>query len=190
MANNYDLFLNDISNHPEIDRAVVFYPLDNQNNSSILAVKILNAITECMSLNDAYQCTTKTNSQGNEYYGVMRGARSTNCPRYYIVEHSFYSNLNACNWLLSEDNLRKLARAEAYVIARYYNYTTIKGDVITNGVIDTNDLHDIMLYTEDPTAGTQQQRELADMNFDGYVTMDDFLIASSIYEGNYVYPYI
>ena len=59
--------------------------------------------------------------QGNsgDYYGVLRGAASVGVPG-ILMEHSFHTNLAATNWLLVDANLKKLAEAEAAVIAAYY----------------------------------------------------------------------
>lgn len=51
----------------------------------------------------------------DEYYGVLHGAKSVGVPA-VILEHSFHTNARAANWLLSETNLRRLAKAEANAI--------------------------------------------------------------------------
>ena len=53
-----------------------------------------------------------------EYYGVLRGAASVGTPG-LILEHSFHTNPAACKWLYQDSNLRKLAKAEAAVIAEH-----------------------------------------------------------------------
>lgn len=59
--------------------------------------------------------------QGNngDYYGVLRGAAKVGVPG-ILLEHSFHTNKTATNWLLRDANLKKLAEAEAAVIASYY----------------------------------------------------------------------
>ena len=91
----------------------------------------------------------------DEYYGVMNGAQSTDCPMYMIVEHGFHTNKKCATWLLDDANVRKLAISEAHVIADFlkekydlpqtgderpdekhdfdeptdtYTYTVVKGD--------------------------------------------------------------
>lgn len=123
-AKGCDLFLSLHSNAcgtESVDRAVVIYPFDNINSSKTLADKLASTINKTMGNKQAYQLMQKTLSSGrSEYYGVMRGARSVGCPRYYILEHGFHTNKNCCNWLLKSDNLDKLAKAEAETIANYY----------------------------------------------------------------------
>jgi hypothetical protein len=37
------------------------------------------------------------------------------------MEHSFHTNTRSVKWLMSDDNLRNLAAAEARVIAEYFD---------------------------------------------------------------------
>ncbi len=55
-----------------------------------------------------------------DYYGVLRGATSVGTPG-LILEHSFHTNAEIVRWLMDEDNLDRLAQAEADTIALYYN---------------------------------------------------------------------
>lgn len=54
----------------------------------------------------------------DEYYGVLHGAKMAGVPG-VILEHSFHTNTRAANWLLSDANLRRLAKAEANAILDY-----------------------------------------------------------------------
>lgn len=58
--------------------------------------------------------------QNGDYYGVLRGAASVGTPG-LILEHSFHTNAGIVRWLLNENNLDRLASAEAETIALYYN---------------------------------------------------------------------
>lgn len=51
----------------------------------------------------------------DEYYGVLHGAKMAGVPG-VILEHSFHTNARAATWLLSDTNLRRLAKAEANAI--------------------------------------------------------------------------
>ena len=55
----------------------------------------------------------------DNYYGVLHGARMVKVPA-VIVEHSFHSNADTCRWLMKDENLKKLAAAEAKCLADYY----------------------------------------------------------------------
>lgn len=50
-----------------------------------------------------------------DWYGVMCGAASVGTIG-LLIEHSFHTNTKSTNWLLSDGNLKKLAKAEAQVI--------------------------------------------------------------------------
>ena len=48
-----------------------------------------------------------------------------------ILEHSFHTNTRAAKWLLEDENLRKLAQAEADVIARWFGLEQEKVQTFT-----------------------------------------------------------
>ena len=54
------------------------------------------------------------NSGGSrgDYYGVLRGATAVGTPG-LILEHSFHTNTAIAAWLLDENHLERLARAQA-----------------------------------------------------------------------------
>ena len=54
----------------------------------------------------------------DNYYGVLHGARMVGVPG-LILEHSFHTNTAATKWLLDDNNLAKLAKAEAAVVAEH-----------------------------------------------------------------------
>lgn len=58
--------------------------------------------------------------KNGDYYGVLRGATAVGTPG-LILEHSFHTNTQIVRWLLNEDNIDRLAKAEAKTIALYYN---------------------------------------------------------------------
>ncbi|MCI8726687.1 MAG: N-acetylmuramoyl-L-alanine amidase [Hungatella sp.] len=61
--------------------------------------------------------------KNGDYYGVLRGATAAEVPG-LILEHSFHTNPAATEWLLSESNLDKLAKAEAEAIAKFYGISS------------------------------------------------------------------
>ena len=65
--------------------------------------------------------TKRRNNTGSEYYGVLRGARAAGVPVYLLVEHSFHTNTAAAKWLSVDENLNRLAEAEADLLAGYFN---------------------------------------------------------------------
>ena len=102
--------------------------------SEKLADRMIDAIVKVMkpSTGITYNrgVTTKTQSNGADWYGVIRGAvsgattqgQAKNGPvRYdYIVEHGFHDNQKECQFLSKQENLKAIAEAKAAVIADYF----------------------------------------------------------------------
>jgi N-acetylmuramoyl-L-alanine amidase len=104
------------------DHATAIYPMDGRNNTQALGQSICDAIKSTMELNGTSSIRTAVTDAGNdERFFVMKGARSVNCPRYFIVENSFHSNSRAAHWLMQNSNLRRLARAYAEVIRAHFS---------------------------------------------------------------------
>ena len=59
------------------------------------------------------------NGYKDDYYGVLRGAHSVGTAG-LILEHGFYTNKAQAKFLMDEDNLKKLADAEAEKIADWF----------------------------------------------------------------------
>lgn len=122
-AKGCDLFISNHSNAASTestDYPVVIRSYDNKNNSDKLASQLANKITSLMATRQPGRTWTRRNSNGGEYYGVLRGARAAGLSHYYIIEHSFHTNKNAATWLLNESNIKAMAKAEVEVIAAYY----------------------------------------------------------------------
>lgn len=123
LAKGCDLFISDHTNAcgiESVDRVVIIYPYDNKNKADVLGKKLGQAIQDIMGTKQNYQMMTRRLNSGGEYYGVMRAARSTGCPAYYIIEHGFHTNKATCNWLMKYENLEKLVKKEVEVIASHY----------------------------------------------------------------------
>lgn len=102
--------------------------------SEKLADRMIDAIVKVMkpSTGVTYNrgVTTKIQSNGADWYGVIRGAvsgattqgQAKNGPvRYdYIVEHGFHDNQKECQFLSKQENLKAIAEAKAAVIADYF----------------------------------------------------------------------
>lgn len=102
--------------------------------SGKLADRMIDAIVKVMKLSTGITynrgVTTKTQSNGADWYGVIRGAvsgattqgQAKNGPvRYdYIVEHGFHDNQKECQFLSKQENLKAIAEAKAAVIADYF----------------------------------------------------------------------
>lgn len=120
-ARGCDLFISLHSNACDtesVDRPVVIYPVSGKCKG--LAERLAGAVRMVMQTNDPWRTYQQWNSAHNaDYYGVIRGAASVGVPG-LIIEHSFHTNTRAAKWLQSAANLRKLAEAEAEVLAVEY----------------------------------------------------------------------
>lgn len=140
-AKGCDLFISNHSNavgsgkNDTVDYVVVYRSYKNKNNADILAMKLARAIAETMGTKQAPRTATRKSDNGErEYYGVLRGADDAGCPLFYIIENSFHTNSRSTEWLLKEENLRRLAQTQAKVIAKYFKLpkkTTMPSKAIT-----------------------------------------------------------
>ena len=103
-------------------------------SSEKLADRMIDAIVKVMkpSTGITYNrgVTTKTQSNGADWYGVIRGAVSGEVSQKqaqkgpvhydYIVEHGFHDNQKECQFLSKQENLKAIAEAKAAVIADYF----------------------------------------------------------------------
>jgi len=127
-ARGCDVFLSLHSNACDtesVDYPVVYRAYDNQNNADTLARAIALAIGQLMGTRQQGRTATRRNNAGGEYYGVLRGARAAGVPVYLLVEYSFHTNTAAAKWLSVDENLNRLAEAEADLLAGYFNVQTV-----------------------------------------------------------------
>lgn len=136
-AKGYDLLLSLHSNAASTATPdyVALFHLVNDNTTKVddvskaIAKKLAPIIAETMNTKQGYQVLTRPvdydrdrDGQINDnYYGVLHGADLVNTAA-IILEHSFHSNPTVCKWLMNSANLKKLAVAEAEVIAEVYGY--------------------------------------------------------------------
>lgn len=189
LAEGWDLFLSlhsnavkDIAKGADVDRVSVYAAYDNLNNSRALAAKLAGAIAALMEVSAGYVKTRKSDKGNWEYYGVLRGARAVGCPLFYIIEHSFHTNEAATHWLMDDDNLKRLAKLEAAVIAEYFGLKTkyTLGDVNGDGLVDEFDYMLIKSAVMGRYELSEEQEQLADMNDDGEIDVFDCLLVKRI----------
>ena len=104
-----------------IDYVVCMHQIDDDcgkmdEASKELAQKLANSVAEVMG---ARAQTWSTKGNRGDYYGVLRGAHAVKVPG-VIVEHGFHTNPEQCAWLMKDENLSKLAKAEAATIAKWF----------------------------------------------------------------------
>jgi N-acetylmuramoyl-L-alanine amidase len=57
---------------------------------------------------------------GKNYNGVLRNAMAAGCKAGMLIEHGFHTNLKDSAFLIVDENLKKLAVAEAEIIAEWF----------------------------------------------------------------------
>ncbi len=101
-----------------VDYVCVFYPISGDKKD--LAQALSEVISSVMGTQQQPQIRTKVNSAGNaDYYGILRHAVE-NGTSALLLEQSFHTNTAATRWLLNDENLRRLADAQAALIAEYF----------------------------------------------------------------------
>lgn len=148
-SKGYDLFLSLHSNaaNSQTPDFVALYHLVKDDTTKVdetskaVAEKLAPVIASIMGTKQKYQVLTRPvdfdrdgdGKLNDNYYGVLHGADVANTAG-IIIEHSFHTNPTACKWLMSSSNLKKLAAAEAKVLADYYGMKK----QITNAPTNTN----------------------------------------------------
>ncbi len=123
---------NSISNGT--DYVAVFHSIYDKNKA--FAESVAKAIADTMGTKQRPQALTKVNSAGNaDYYGIIRNAQTFGV-RCLLLEQSFHTDTDATRWLMSDANLRRLAQAEAAVVAKEYNLTKEEEEMRYNTVAD------------------------------------------------------
>ncbi len=118
------LHSNAVSNAESAAYICGFYSV-KRTVSKDLCGKLVSAVTNVMKeKTDAWNrgALTKKTSSGADYYGVIRNSVLGNSPVEYsfIIEHGFHTNRKECEFLSDDDNLKKIADAEAKTIAEYF----------------------------------------------------------------------
>lgn len=138
MAEGYDLLISLHSNacdDPAVDRPVGIYLYDDNcgpidAESRVLAKRLSSTVASVMGTKGkAEQYSRKSDRdrdhdglRNDDYYGVLYSAHQVGVAA-LILENSFHTNRAAAQWLLSDDNLRKLAAALADDLAEHYGVT-------------------------------------------------------------------
>lgn len=120
LSKGCDLFLSIHSNACGTES--VDYPLaccTVNGTADVLGHELAEIVGIVMQTSGKPCITKKKQSDGRDWYGVLRGAASVGVPG-ILLEHSFHTNKRATEWLMNDENLRRMAAAEADVIAAHY----------------------------------------------------------------------
>ena len=123
-AKGYDLFLslhsnapgNNASNYSAIRGTSIYDSVTRPNKA--LADALGQAIAKTMGHN--FRGTNYRRGNNGDFYGVLRNAIAVGVPSAILIEHGFHTNPDDCRWLLDDNNLKRLAKTEAEIIAAHY----------------------------------------------------------------------
>lgn len=120
IAKGCDLFLSIHSNACGTES--VDYPLaccTVNGTADVLGHELAEIVGSVMQTSGKPRITKKKQSDGRDWYGVLRGAASVGVPG-ILLEHSFHTNRRATEWLMDDAILRRMATAEAETIAEHF----------------------------------------------------------------------
>ena len=101
----------------DVDYPVVYVPINGTGDA--IGKKLADCIASVMGTKQPGRAVSRKGSGNWDYYSVIYGAVSVGVTG-LILEHSFHTNTRSTKWLLDDNNLDKLAKAEADVIAAHY----------------------------------------------------------------------
>ncbi len=128
--------------------------------SKKLCTKLISAVTDVMKdSTDAWNrgALTKKTTNGDDYYGVLRSSVSgnSNVEYSFIIEHGFHSNKKECEFLMKDENLKKIALAEAKALAEYFGIKKKANFAVTRTEIPwSSDLNEYVQKGEFYFSGT------------------------------------
>ena len=123
---------------PSVRGLVTVPTIRNLSQSRPLANKLAEKLGEVMG-NGVRAVFTKESetSPGWDWYGILKWSMYYGCKNAVIVEHGFHTNKEDSEWLLDDDNLQKLAIAEAKVVCDYFGVEYVKAKVQPSTDADT-----------------------------------------------------
>lgn len=102
------------------DRPAVIYPVGADESVKKLADQLAVACQTTIDTTQNYKNYSKAQSNGKDYYGVIRNAVAVGCMYSYIMEITFHTDTRATTWLLSDNNLTKLAKNIKNVLVDFF----------------------------------------------------------------------
>ena len=124
MAKGYALFISQHSNASNGSaRGVECYYSVARTNDKTTAAKMTASVSKLMG-NPDRGAKTREGNGGKDYYGVIRSAVAAGCPRVFLMESGFHDNRLDEEFLLKDENLKRIAEAQASVIMEVLGVTS------------------------------------------------------------------
>ena len=130
MAGGADLFISQHSNaYNGAVRGVECFHSVTYPNDKIIAAKLTAAVSAVMG-NPDRGAKARAGNDGKDYYGVIRAAVDAGCPQVFLIENGFHDNDRDETFLLVDENLKRIAQAQAQVILEALG---VKKDTVNPG---------------------------------------------------------
>jgi len=155
-----------------VDRVMVYVPLDGSGDE--IGQMFVDRISQVMGTSQKGRIATREGNSGN-YYGIIRGAADVGTTG-LILEHSFHTNTRSTLWLMEEANLVRLAKAEAALLAEYFEIAETVPVPSPNTPPTGNPSDEDILYRVQTGAyrvkenAQAQLDRILDAGFDAYIT--------------------
>lgn len=118
-ARGYDFILSDHTNansNADAEQVLIYRSL--KRTETALNARLAKVIVDTMGT--SYKVLTRADSKGNDYYGILRNPVNLGVKLPLLIEHGYHTNSKQCEWLMSDANLKLLARNKVLVIAEFY----------------------------------------------------------------------
>lgn len=154
-----------------VDRPEGIYTMGDDKAKNMAAL-LADTVRNVMGTKDAAKTYQRVgddrdgDGKNDDYYGVLYGAATVNTPG-IILEHSFHTNTRAAKWLMDDNNLNELARAEAETLAKYFG--------LSGGTQDDGQMYRIRKSWNDAKSQVGAYRNLENAKNacpDGYTVYD------------------
>jgi N-acetylmuramoyl-L-alanine amidase len=179
MAKGYDLMISLHSNAcgtESVNRAVIIYPMSGAKND--LTAQLGQCVKSTMNLS-SYQLMQRDYNTGTmysgvksaqkDYYGVIRGSVAQGVPC-VIIEHGFHTNTAVARWLMDDNNLKKLAEAEAKVIAEHFGIKKQTSTSTTQNTTKNNEYYKVqVLAGKNRQSAEDMVNKLKKAGFNGFI---------------------
>lgn len=121
-AAGYDLFISQHTNafDSQTRGVEVFYDYSKPHDEEF-ANKLAGNVASVMG-NDNRGAKTRVYTEAGKiynYFGVIRGAAATDCKHILLIESGFHDNVQDEAFLKVDENLRKIAQAQAEIIVEF-----------------------------------------------------------------------
>jgi len=128
MAGGADLFISEHSNaYNGSVRGVECFHSVTYPNDKVIAAKLTAAVSAVMG-GPNRGAKSRPGCDGKDYYGVIRSAVEAGCPQVFLIENGFHDNEKDEAFLLVDENLKRIAQAQADVILEALG---VRGEIAT-----------------------------------------------------------